>query len=472
MKSDDCESLLLYYFSHFDNASDEDINMFIITAVTYLICFPGPSTTTSGILEKMISVAEAISHRKRRDTHRVEDAEDVSWIWRLKRMQDKLSGEDCAKLFRRLLHVFESSYLSGALVGDQDDIRQLLHLRLEAAHLERTCEVADCPWVSHFSRCPWFGNECNLLPTVTAAELQHSEHENHSAAPALDAEHAISLDPARTTHEPSPVHPHLEHLAPRWSSSRHIYADPFPGGPTSESDSAGRSTRPLLGHLPATLEGEEGSDPGLMRRQPGEPSLRPPDASIAEPALCGKNTDYGAQEYIAPPGTGELSESREQVATEHPTGDGPNARSQSLETRDAGGAVAENFALHLTLPQTHMLDGSTDSASVRTLTVGAAEPLNASAMTPSVNTVADRSVQHDIPQDFPLRPVIAVEGSLPGERAAAAPREEGSPIRAAAILFQGEAAVSEHGGEIFELTRRNEGAGEEVQGGGGVDANS
>ena len=62
---------------------------------------------------------------------------------------------------------FERSYARGVLTGDQDNIRQPLHESLEAAHTERKCEVAECPWISH--QCPGTEDsryaECPLLFT-------------------------------------------------------------------------------------------------------------------------------------------------------------------------------------------------------------------------------------------------------------------------------------------------------------------
>ena len=123
-----------------------------------------PPATVSSILEKMITAAEAISCQSRRYTHGCGDAEDAAWIYELWRERGLLS-DSYGQLFRRLLHIFKTSYRRDVLVGDQGAIRLGLHECLEVAHRERTCEVKRCSWISHTCDGTWRSNyrECPLL---------------------------------------------------------------------------------------------------------------------------------------------------------------------------------------------------------------------------------------------------------------------------------------------------------------------
>lgn len=172
MGGDDYQSLLLGYFDDFDNAGEAYLDMFVLVSVRCLdettrTIHSAPSATVSIILGKMVRAAEAISRRQmHRNTHGCEHAKDDTWISRLYYRRQTLS-ESHAQLFRHLLHIFERSYARGVLTGDQDNIRQPLHESLEAAHTERKCEVAECPWISH--QCPGTEDsryaECPLLFT-------------------------------------------------------------------------------------------------------------------------------------------------------------------------------------------------------------------------------------------------------------------------------------------------------------------
>ena len=462
MRRDDYKSLLLHYFSKFDNASDEYLNMFIITSVCYLRYRDPPSTTTSTILEKMISVAEIISHRLRRGTHRVNNAEDEAWINRLYWLRDELSGENYAELFRRLLHTFERSYACDVLAGDQNVIKRELHGCLEAAHKERICEVTNCPWVSHSSECRYIS--CTFLRGITAAAVPRSEHEVLSAAPAPDAARTTSPDPAPIAHELLTAHPHPEHSVLHPSSVMRVHSD----APVDGLSSGGPSNGSFLGHSAAILAGESASIPGA--------TIRPFDnvqgTVHVETTSCVDITGGISNVYTAPPGADDPPRSSERVASMDPTDDSPNACSASLENRDTGRTVAEDLARHYIPPQAHMLDrdgDSTDSASARTLTVGTQGSSDANAVLPGTDTTANHHMQPDMPHDFPLRLVVAVGGPPRAERATGARSGEGSPVRTAAVLFQGEAGVSVGGGEMFELTRRDEGAGEGGHGGAEMD---
>ena len=246
MTGNDYEFLLVHYFNSFDNASDDDLSMFIITAAGYLHFFSDLPTTIPTMLEKMISVAEIISRQQRRDTHRVKDAEDAAWINELSRVQDKLSEGGYAKLFRRLLHAFEKSYTSGVLVGDHGVIRRKLHGCLEAAHKGRTCEVLGCLWVVHSQLC--FSSDCPLLPDIiTTAPAALSAHEVLGPTPAPGAAYSPSLDPTRSAHETSVVRLHVEHLAPR---SLSITWEDGPGTrDTFESQESAALDNPAEDHL-------------------------------------------------------------------------------------------------------------------------------------------------------------------------------------------------------------------------------
>ena len=162
--SSDYASILLHSFQTdtLSTASDHHLNMFILTSVRWLgntDIRSAPPATVSSILEKMITAAEAISCRSCRDTHGCGNAEDEAWFDWLRWNNESLSAR-YGQLFRRLLHIFETSYRRDVLVGDQDRIRRMLHGCLERAHKERPCEVEGCPWISHLCGGSW---ECPLL---------------------------------------------------------------------------------------------------------------------------------------------------------------------------------------------------------------------------------------------------------------------------------------------------------------------
>ena len=446
MGTNDCEFLLLHYFDNADDVSDEYLNMFIITSGSYLLFLIRPSVTTLSILEKMISVAETISRRQRRDTHRVWHAEDAVWIEALSWKKSELSEEDCAKLFRQLLHIFERSYILGVLVGDLDDIKLRLHECLEAAHQEHICEVAFCPWAFHSCGFPYSGDECTLLPSMATVTVQHSIHDDPDlrTAPASVADYSISHDPAHDSRHPLPAYPYVGPPALWWSSITRIHAhapvDSFSSGLSTNSS--------LLSHPPAILRAESVSDPEATA---DGPSALSPGTALVEATSDGGAVGSAAQVVSAPPRPRASLTWREQVASEDPTGDRLSIRSVQ-EDRDTERTTAEDSA-NLRIPsRSHIVEDSTHSASARTSIVGPLGPSNADAVIH--NTVADRPAHHTMSQEFPLGPGVPVEGSPPGERAAGAQREEGGPIRVAAVLFQGEANDrGESGEEMIELTR-------------------
>ena len=165
----DYEALLLSYMNNYADSSDAYLNILVLTSVQWLHNTKIPSVslaTVSNILEKMVSAAEAISCRGRHNTHGCKDAEDEEWILQLWWSVRTLS-ESYGQLFRRLLHIFETSYHRGVLVGDQDEIRLRLHDCLKRAHGRRTCEIDGCPWLAHtcdgteesdYEECPLLGN--------------------------------------------------------------------------------------------------------------------------------------------------------------------------------------------------------------------------------------------------------------------------------------------------------------------------
>ena len=292
---------------------------------------------------------------------------------------------------------------------------------------------------------------------MTAATALRSEDEVLGAAPAPDAAHTTSPDPAPIAHELLTAHPHPEHSVVHPSSIMRAHSD----APVDGLSSGGPSNGSFLGHSAAILAGESAPIPGATTR----PLDNVQGTVHVETASCVDTAGGVSNVYTAPPGADDPPRSSERVASMDPTDDGPNA---SLENRDTGGTVAEDLARHYTPPQVHMIDrdgDSTDFASARTLTVGAQGSLDANAMLPGTDTTANHHMQPDMPRDFPLRLVVAVGGPPRAERAAGARSGEGSPVRTAAVLFRGEAGVSASGGEMFELTRRNEGAGERGQGG-------
>lgn len=185
-----------------------------------------------------------------------------------------------------------------------------------------------------------------------------------------------------------------------------------------------------------------------------------PGAAPADTTSGGDTAGSAAQVYTTLTGSENVFESRKRVAFDNLTGGPPLP--ESLKDRGAEQTAAQDPEGRCAPSHAHAVDGdgSMESASVRTSTVGAPGPSNASAMARCMGAVTNHPAQYDMRQDFPLRPVVAAKGPPPGERVTAAQREGRSPTRAAAVLFQGETGVSASGEKMFELTGRDEGAGE------------
>ena len=206
--SDSHGFLLLHCFDDLRNFNEDCINMFVITSVRWLCSTRIPSAapaTISSILRKMIGAAEAISCQSRRDIHGCRDAKDSAWVQQLWSWDEWLS-ENYGQLFRRLLHVLETSFCRDVLVGDQDRIRQLLHRCLKTAHSKRMCEAHDCPWIFHLSydalKCPLLAKGENHPAGSSSANLSWrpvgSSQADLSDVPAAAASRERLLEDTRT----------------------------------------------------------------------------------------------------------------------------------------------------------------------------------------------------------------------------------------------------------------------------------
>ena len=178
--------------------------MFILTSVRWLRntrIHSAPPATVSSILEKMITAADAIWCRSRRDTHRCKDAEDEAWIRQLWHQDGPLLAS-YGQLFRRLVHIFEMSYRRDVLVGDQNWIRWRLHSCLKRAHREGTCEVEGCPWLAHtcdgtdesyYKECPLLakgeGNVTGPSSGVPSPQQVSNPEVDFAQAPDIAASH-------------------------------------------------------------------------------------------------------------------------------------------------------------------------------------------------------------------------------------------------------------------------------------------
>ena len=164
----------------------------------------------------MITAAEAISCRSRRDTRGCEGAEHDVWICQLWGNGESLS-ESYGQLFRRLLHILETSYRGDVLVGHQNWIRLWLHRCLERAHREGMCEVNGCPWIAHicdrirgsdYEECPLLVkgevNVAGLSSAILSSRRASCSKANldQTPDPAASPNDARPRDPDATVIEP------------------------------------------------------------------------------------------------------------------------------------------------------------------------------------------------------------------------------------------------------------------------------
>lgn len=500
MESEDYESLFTSYFDNFDNASEEYLNMFVVASVQYLNL---SVTNNPMVLEKMIRAAETISHQPRRDIHRCEDAKDQTWLIEL---SVKTLPQSYAQFLRQLLHIFERSYTRGVLTGGQYSIRGLLHQNLEMAHKERICEVAECPWISHNCEegesLPLY-RDCSILPNVgTTSNAPQSGGEDPSAAPGPDAArvggsgstdsshapprleddanmsgaaYAPSFSESTTTrqlpasvplqrdvghdstatalpslvipHDTSAARLHTEHPPP---SPTYIHADAPASGLSDGTPASG----PLIEHSPDILT-EEPSNFAADRRHSDMELPR----VLEEDTTCGNTDNSTGQARSMQVGARDTPGLREGIALEDLAGDHLSVRTERLEERDAESTVNEDHTGHPTPPP--WSHASNDS--VRDWSLGSTGLPSASAMPHSADVIAHRHAHYDHSQDAPPGDFIAADESSREERGAGARRGEGSPVRVAAVLFQGETGVIAQGEEMFGLTRREDEGGREVE---------
>ena len=458
--------------------------MFVLVSVGYLAktsLSSVSSATISIILEKMISAAEAISHHQRcRDVHGCEDAEDRAWAAQLHYRRGELS-EIYAPLFRQLLHIFERSHTRGILTGDQDDIRRLLHGNLDAAHKERTCEMAECPWTSH--QCPgtWdsYCRECPLLVTgedVTfepASPLSGAHADDgETCAPAPSAGAGIQhLWPAasgapvaaQSTVPPgrplgsasvsptsairyaqeyplSSIHPTQvgANESPAQRTASLTYPDDVPQ-PRILPDTSPES-RPTTVQIPSPVRSSSSQEDGPYKQPSDSGATRSPDGEAHESLLMRESS--GDKPVAAEPSTSVAAEA-------------PAQRSDVLGETDARGVVNEDPMNCSSPPQVLAPSDAPPSASLYEGSRHSASPMRVCTVAPGQIAVCDgRQKSASSHRPPPEKYSAADEDAHREERALDDQQAEGRTGRAAADLFHGSVVASGQGTEEFELVTR------------------
>ena len=501
--------------------------MFILTSVRWLRntrIHSAPPATVSSILEKMITAADAISCRSCRDTHGCKDAEDDAWISRLWAERESLSAH-YGQLFRRLVHIFETSYRRDVLVGDQDRIRYWLHWCLETAHWEGTCEVEGCPWLAHSCRtwdsdyreCPLFikgkGNVAGPSSAILSVQQDGGPETNLTqtpdpvASPERSPEDTRLQDPDTTIIEPSVMSGSTEDRdvsssQPLESGDAH---DAFtsihsPGTVSDTFASAFQTSRstpdptPVAGTDPLALPAGHANNVAVsMSPSPGRPSaadeVLPSDSHVAEnpsrdagksrmeyrDASCGDaaGTVAGANAV--------LSAADALLVRQHDTA--PFATT-TTEAGGAGGSGAArgtsnqvdtpeaivsypNISIPPPVPSRPRAKSTFDPqppASLGGPLLDPTGPSSAKVRSPAITTTSYSHLEHGSSQGSLTSPVVAVDDPSRGgplEVQYAERLREESSGRPASSLFQGVRAVSGRGSEEFELAVRDGHTGED-----------
>ena len=480
MEGDDYKSLLLGYFTKFDNRVSEGyLKMFVLASIGYLartVISSAPSTTTTAVLEKMISAAELMSHRQKcRDIHGPNNAGDREWIRQLYRERRALSESYC-QLFRRLLHAFVTSYLRGVLTGDQDEIRNYLHTSLEAAHAERTCEVPECPWVSH--QCPRTWNsdyiECPLLVTgeditlepALAANLPgaHTDDDDTSVpTPSTgsepDAHSAQLMNPGLPVIAQAAARPsHLPHLVPL-SSPVAVHARPRK--PAVSMNLTDIEVRPgLQVHQPASPAHSDASpQPSISPSASPESPLASDSVQISAPArpLSGREGEPG--ELLSgreSPADGPVA--AQQASSVSAAAETPGHRGDVLGEALAGArsAAGDGPTHHGSPPPTFAQNDRSPSVSLHEGTSRPAGPTMTDIMAPGRIMVSDDRQGSESSHGPPVEHLIVDEGARREERAIYVRQAGGDTERTAVVLFPGDMTAGGQGTEEFELVTRGD----------------
>ena len=497
--------------------------MFVIISVRWLNnadVDSEPPATISGILEKMITAAQAISCRSRRDTHGCEDAEDLAWIYQLWGECGSLSAR-YGQLFRRLLHIFETSYCRDFLVGDQDTIRRRLH---ECLNWGRTCEVEGCRWISHtcdgtfesdYKECPLLAKrDGNVTVSRSTAPLPRQAGEDGS----LEVDFAHNPDPAGS-HEQPPESTRSRNVdvsivQPSYipgstedrdiSSSQHMASGDahdastsiHSPGTASDTSTAGSHTPQSTASHPSLVvdvapcvlpvdsvavpispspDRPDADEVSLSdshvtenpSRDAGEPRMGDQDPSRGDIADPGAGTDavlstadaLQVQQHEAVPLAATATET---VSTG--SSSAAHGTSNKIDAPDAAVSYPTTPA-PLSMPSVPPPTSTVDSQPPASLGGPLLDPAGSSSMeirSPAVTTVSRGHPQRDSSQD-PLTSRVATGAEvlraghgLDAERV----REESSG-RPASSLFQGVRAVSRRGSEEFELAAREGRTGED-----------
>ena len=167
------QSLLADHFNYdLRQCSDDDLNIFLTTAISWLsIAYFSPETpnteseVVTGILKKITSAAEAVVGRRGRKYCQGCLVDDSDWL-RVLSYDFLWRGGNFWKTYpsfaRQISHHIESSHSQGFLTGNKDDIATYLHTCLERSHQGVVaCEVDGCRWMSHSCET---GSTCPLLP--------------------------------------------------------------------------------------------------------------------------------------------------------------------------------------------------------------------------------------------------------------------------------------------------------------------
>lgn len=156
------ESLLLGYFDHdFRQCSDDDLNIFIATTISWLsimgadtrIVDSEPSEAITMVLKKIADATAAITERRGRRHCQGCLTDDSDWLEALS-YDFRWRHGNLWSLYptsaRLIFHHFEALYAQGLLTGNKDDTATNLHICLHRLHRDmEACETEGCRWISH-----------------------------------------------------------------------------------------------------------------------------------------------------------------------------------------------------------------------------------------------------------------------------------------------------------------------------------
>lgn len=463
-------------------------------------------------------MVDTISCRSRRDAYGCRDAEDQACIYELWRKGGSLS-ESYGELFRRLVHIFESSYCRDVLVGDQDMIRLWLHECLERVHREGMCEVEGCPWLAHtcdgtygsdYRECPLLAKEeGNVAGPSFAVSSQHTGSSevnfNHAPDPAASHEHPpedtppwnvdattieLSIVPdfvgdngasssqsvvsddahnvSTSIHSPGTVS-HISAAAFHSSQSTSLHSAPAAevGSHAQLVDhvsSMAASISPSSG-CPSAADEILSSDSHATESSScdiGESRMGDQDAARADAAVPGAGVDAAFSATDACPVKQHKIMPFTATATET---EGTGSSGATCSTPDEADAVVSCPTIPTPLlvssaPRATLTLGPQPFASLGGPSLDLTGSSSGEVRSPATATVSCGRPEHENWQDPLTSRVVAVNEPSRRGQARDAERQE-DPLRSASNLFQGVRAVSRQSSEEFELAVREGHIGED-----------